>query len=279
VRIDSHQHFWRYNAQEYGWIGPDMDGLRRDFLPDHLHPLLRAAGVDGTIAVQARQSTTETAWLLELAERHPFIRGVVGWVDLCSERVSEDLERFAHPLLRGVRHVLQDEPDPLFMLRDDFDRGVSALGAYGLTYDLLLRPEHLPAACDLVARHPDQPFVLDHIAKPRIREGILEPWRSDLRRLAEAPHVHCKASGLLTEADWRHRTPEAFHPYLDAVLEAFGPQRVMAGSDWPVCTLAGTYAESLGVIGDYVEGRLGASEQEAVLGGNAMRFYGLEEGG
>src|SRR5579859_5446514 len=239
MRIDTHQHFWRYNPRDYVWMTDRMGSLRRDFLPADLAPLIAASGVGGTVAVQARQSLEESRWLLELAGRNPFVRGVVGWVDLRNPQVDEQLAEFAaHAKFRGVRHVVHDEPDDLFVLRQDFTRGVGRLKQFGLTYDLLLFPRHLPPACELVARFPEQPFALDHIAKPLIGQHQTEPWASDLRRLAKFPNVFCKISGMVTEADWNSWQPADFRPYLDVVLESFGPKRLMLGSDWPVCTLA-----------------------------------------
>jgi L-fuconolactonase len=276
LKVDAHQHFWHYSSQEYDWIGPDMATLKQDRLPADLAPLLAAAGFDGTVAVQARQSLAETQWLLDLADQQPFIKGVVGWVDLRSPELPAQLERFsAHPRFRGVRHVVQDEPDDRFMLGDDFQRGIAALAEFGLTYDLLIFPRHLPAACELVARFPQQPFVLDHIAKPLIKDRVTEPWVTDIRRLAAFPNVWCKVSGLVTEADWHGWQPADFHPYLDVVFEAFGPSRIMFGSDWPVCTVAGSYAQVVGLVSAYAE-KLSADEQAAVWGQTATRFYNLE---
>jgi L-fuconolactonase len=275
IKIDAHQHFWHYSPQEYGWIGPGMEILQRDYLPGHLAPLLRMAGLDGTVVVQARQTVEETAWLLHLAGRHSFIEGVVGWVDLRGPGVRAELERFAaHPRFRGVRHVVQDEPNDEFMLRDGFLRGIAALAEFDLTYDLLIYPLHLPVACALVDRFPDQPFVLDHIAKPPIEAGTLEPWANGIRRLAARPNVTCKVSGMVTEADWHGWQPADLIPYLDVVFDAFGPARIMFGSDWPVCTLAGSYSQVAEIVAGYVE-RLSADEQAAVWGGTARRFYGL----
>lgn len=276
MKIDAHQHFWRYSPQEYGWIGPDMAVLQQDRLPADLAPLLEASGIEGTVAVQARQTLKETWWLLALADQYEFIKGVVGWVDLRSPDLYDQLACFgAHPKFRGVRHVVQDEADDRFMLRDDFLRGIGRLAEFGLTYDILIFPRHLPVACELVARFPEQPFVLDHIAKPFIRDGVLEPWATDLRRLAAFPNVWCKVSGLITEADWHGWRRADFRPYLDVVLEAFGPGRLMFGSDWPVCTLAGSYAQVVGLVSDYVE-QLSPDEQAAVWGATAIQFYTLE---
>jgi L-fuconolactonase len=275
VRIDAHQHFWHYSPQEYGWIGPDMAVLKQDRLPEDLAPLLAASGIDGTVAVQARQSLAETQWLLDLADQHSWIKGVVGWVDLRCPDLPAQLERFsAHPRFRGVRHVVQDEPDDRFMLGDDFQRGIGQLAEFGLTYDILIFARHLSAAYELVARFPEQPFVLDHIAKPLIVDGVLEPWATYIRRLAAFPNVWCKVSGMVTEADWHGWQPVDFRPYLDVVFEAFGPSRIMFGSDWPVCTLAGSYAQVVGLVQVYVE-QLSVDEHAAVWGETARQFYGL----
>ena len=278
MRIDSHQHFWRYEPARYPWIGERMGVLRRDYLPGELEPLLRASGFEGTVAVQAQQAAAETDWLLELAERHAFIRGVVGWVDLCAANADEALERCtARPKLVGVRHIVHDEPDDDFLLRPDFRRGVGRLRAHALVYDLLLFPKHLPRAVRLVAELPEQPFVLDHIAKPFIRDGVVSPWREDLRRLASFPNVTCKLSGMVTEARWQEWRPADMHPYLDTVLEAFGPSRLMIGSDWPVCLLAGDYDRTMSVVVDWTS-RLSAAERDGILGGNAARVYALDAG-
>jgi len=273
MKIDTHQHFWQYNDRDYGWIGPRMEKLKCDQLPADLAGLLHKAGIDGTITVQARQCLEETEWLLQLADENPFIKGVVGWVNLCSRRVDEELERFCHhPKLRGLRHVVHDEPDDQFMMRDDFISGISKLRQYGLTYDLLLFPKHLPVACKLAARFPEQMFVLDHIAKPFIKDGKVKPWDSDIRRLASFENVSCKISGMVTEADWHNWKAEDFRPYMDIVLEAFGSVRVMVGSDWPVCTVAGEYEEVMRIAGDYIE-QLSPTEQAAIWETNAKRIY------
>jgi len=273
MRLDAHQHFWRYTASEYGWIGGDMAALRHDFLPDDLAREQVPIGFDGSIAVQARQSLQETEWLLQLADDHERIRGVVGWLDLCSPELPGQLERFAaHPKLRGVRHVVQDEPDDQFLLREDFRRGIGMLARRDLTYDILIFPRHLPAACDLVKSFPDQPFVLDHLAKPSIKDRLLEPWGTQIRELAALPNVLCKVSGMVTEADWRRWKRADLLPYLDLVFSAFGAERIMIGSDWPVCTLAASYADTMGIVIDYV-GALSRDEQSRVLGENAREFY------
>jgi L-fuconolactonase len=274
-RIDSHQHFWRYNPAHQVWMTERMDALRRDYLPADLKPLLAALDIDGTVAVQACQTLEETRWLLQLADIHDFIKGVVGWVDLRSPLVKAQLHQFAaHPKLRGVRHVLHDEADDQFMLAPKFQRGIGTLTECNLTYDLLLFPRHLPVAVRLVKKFRDQPFVLDHIAKPAICDGQVSPWREDLRRLADLPNVCCKLSGLVTEAKWKQWRPEEFHPYLDIVVEAFGPERLMIGSDWPVCALSGDYAATMNLVTEYVQ-KFSTTVREGILGGNCARFYGL----
>lgn len=275
MRLDAHHHFWRYDPTQHVWMTDAMAALRRDYLPEDLAPLLQQTGFEGTIAVQARQMVEETEWLLALADRHAFIRGVVGWVDLRSPDVEAQIARLgANPGLVGVRHVVHDEPDEDFMLRPDFRRGIACLGPAGLTYDLLLRPPHFKAAIRLVDEFKDQPFVLDHIGKPQVGDVARSLWREDILRLAERPNVSCKLSGLVTEADWNAWRPEDFRPALDVVLEAFGVDRLMIGSDWPVCTLAADYATTMGVVMDFVR-TLNASEQDAILGGNCARFYGV----
>ncbi len=278
MKIDAHQHFWNYSTAEYPWIGEGMERIARDYLPNDLAPHLAAAGLDGSVAVQARQSLNETRWLLDLADRSEIVKGVVGWVDLRSERVAEELDEFAdRPAFVGVRHVVQDEPDPRFVLGEAFVRGLRQLGPRGLTYDLLLYPPQLPAAIELVGMLPEQPFVLDHLAKPRIRDGLasaLEPWQTDLRLLARHANVTCKLSGLVTEAAWTGWQRDDFTPYLEVALDAFGPDRLMIGSDWPVCLLAAEYADVAGIVTDVIA-RLSASEQQKILGGTAATFYGL----
>jgi L-fuconolactonase len=273
MRIDVHQHFWRHNPQQHVWMTDAMDALRRDYLPPELAPLLKAIGVDGTITVQARQMLEETEWLLTLADEYDFIRGVVGWVDLRSSKVREQLEKYGtHSKLVGVRHVVHDEPDDNFMLLPEFRRGIAALREFDLTYDLLLFPRHLPVASKLVEQFPDQPFVLDHIAKPEIRDRRISPWREDVQALAQFDNVYCKLSGMVTEAAWKSWRPDDFRCYLDIVIEAFGTDRVMIGSDWPVCTLAGNYAAVMGIVMDYAE-QYPANVRDAILGGNCVRFY------
>ena len=253
---------------------PSKSGL--DHLPDDLLPLVQAVGIDGTVAVQVRQTLEETRWLLELADQYPFIKGVVGWVDLCSSDLREQLERFsAHPKLCGVRHKLENEPDDHFMLREDFCRGIGALAKFDLPFDLLIRPRHLPVACQLVSRFPAQRFIVDHIAKPLIKSGQVSPWDEDIQRLASFPHVFCKVSGMVTEADWKAWKAADFRPYLDIVFEAFGTEKIMIGSDWPECTLAGTYNEVLQLANDYIA-QFSEAEQADIWGNNAVSAYKLQ---
>ena len=280
MNIDSHQHFWSYSATDYPWIGAGMERLARDYLPVDLEAPAAAAGIGGTVAVQARQTLEETRWLLELAEQHPLIRGVVGWVDLRSVDVESQLREFVtREKFVGVRHVVQDEPDPRFLLGEEFIRGLKQLHPCGLTYDLLLYPQQLPAAVELVASLPEQPFVLDHLAKPRIaawtQPSEWHAWRRGIAARANHNNVCCKLSGLVTEAAWRQWRRADFMPYLDVALAAFGPERLMFGSDWPVCLLSGEYAEVAGVVQDGVA-QLTAAERAAIWGGTATRFYGLD---
>lgn len=273
MKLDAHQHFWEYNIAEYGWIGEEMKAIRQSFLPHDLEPILTQSGMDGCIAVQARQSLTETEWLLQLADQYEFIKGVVGWVDLCSDDVRNQLELLAsNPVLKGVRHVIQDEPDLQYVLREDFQRGISLLKEYDLAYDLLVSKEQLPYAVDLVKAFPEQRFVLDHLAKPDIKSGILSPWREALQSLAAQPNTYCKLSGIVTEADWASWTPSDFTSYLNIAIEAFGAERLMFGSDWPVSNLAASYSEVYGLIKTHIQS-LSESEQQMILGGTCAAFY------
>jgi L-fuconolactonase len=276
MRIDAHQHFWRYNADEFDWIDDSMASLRRDFGPADLKVELDRAGFHGSIAVQARQSLEETRWLLELAALSPLILGVVGWVDLRSPEVRSQLLEFAgNPKLVGVRHVVQGEPDDRFMLRPEFLRGISALEEFDLAYDILIYPKHLPVAAEFVKQFPRQRFVVDHLAKPLIKSGTVQPWDSGMRELARFPNVFCKVSGMVTEADWQNWKPDHLKPYLDIALDCFGPERLMIGFDWPVCTVAASYAQTMNVVLDYFA-RYPTDVQDAVLGGNAQRFWKLK---
>ncbi len=275
-RIDSHQHFWAHDATDYPWMSDEYAALRRDFLPDDLAPLLREAGFDGTVAVQAREMVAETDFLLGLAEAHPWILGVVGWIDLCDPAAEPLVERYAaHPKLKGMRLLIHDRPDVEFAVSADHVRGIGWLARQNLAYDLLLKPPHIEPATRLVDRFPNQRFVVDHIAKPPIASGALSPWCEEIRDLARRPNVFCKVSALVTTADWTNWTAVQFSPYLDVVLEAFGPDRLMVGSDWPVCTCAASYGRTMQIFRDWAA-TLSPSEQSAVLGGTCTQFYQLE---
>jgi L-fuconolactonase len=275
MRIDAHHHLWHYSPQEYGWISDSMSVLRRNFLPDDLRREIASVGIEGVVSVQARQTVAETDWLLDLADQNEFIRGVVGWVPLVSETVRRDLERYSgRAKLKAVRHVLQDELDDNYMLRDDFNRGLRMLKGFGLRYDILIFERHLPQAIELVDLHPDQVFILDHIAKPRIRDNALSPWRENLRELARRKNVFCKLSGIVTEADHRTWTPQQLRPYLDAALDAFGARRLMFGSDWPVCLLACGYRRWHDIVKEFAS-KLTPEEQDRLFGETAREAYGL----
>ena len=275
MHIDAHQHFWIYRAEEYDWIDESMVPLRRDFLPGDLARERHEDGFHGSIAVQARQSLEETRWLLELADGDPCIMGVVGWVDLRSPDVYSQLEAFScNSKLVGIRHIVQSEPDDRFLLRVDFLRGISLLERFDLTYDILIYPKHLGVAAEFVRQFPRQRFVLDHLAKPYIKTGEIESWAAGIRRLAEFPNVFCKLSGLVTEADWKSWKPEQITPYFRVAFEAFGPERLMIGSDWPVCLVAGTYGRVMDLVKTHLS-QYSSEVQEGVLGGNAQRFWKL----
>lgn len=276
MRIDAHQHFWHYDPREFGWISDAMPVLQRDYMPPDLKPLLERNTIQGSVAVQARQSEEETTFLLELAERYDFVRGVVGWVDLRSPQVGAQLQKYsAHKKLRGIRHLVQDEADDRFMLLPDFSRGLSLLADFNLTYDLLLHPRHLPVAVEVVKQFPRQRFVVDHIAKPFIKDGIVTPWADGMRALARFDNVYCKVSGMVTEAAWQKWKRDDFKPYLDVVFDCFGVDRLMFGSDWPVCTLSASYDEVVGIVQDYIRD-FPNDKQEKFFGMNAADFYGLE---
>ena len=272
--VDAHLHLWQYDPVEYAWIDGTMSPLRRDFLPADAQDVMRRAGVDACIAVQARQTLEETRWLLELADQNPCIAGVVGWVDLESDELGTQLDAFtSHARLVGVRHIVQAEPDD-FLARPRFRRGIAQLARTGLSYDILVYARQMPAAVSFAAAFPDQHFVLDHVGKPDIRHGEYRHWQTHLVRLAEMPNVWCKLSGLVTEADWRNWTHGMLRPYLDAALDAFGPARLMMGSDWPVCTLAASYSAVLDLI-EAAIGEYSADEQAQILGGTARRLWNL----
>lgn len=273
--IDAHHHLWKYNDRDYVWMTGAMQPLRRDFLIPELRSEFEESNVEGSVAVQARQSLAETEWLLQLAAECSLIRGVVGWVPLIDARVEESLDRLSqNPRLKGVRHVLHDEADDFYMLREDFNRGVDQLHARGLAYDILVFERHLPQTIQFVDRHPNQIFILDHIAKPRIREGILSPWKDNIQVLAKRDNVYCKLSGMVTEAQWNSWTPDDLAPFFEIVLSAFGPKRLMFGSDWPVLTLACSYNKWADIVRSFIA-TLSADEQEFVSSGSAIEAYRL----
>jgi L-fuconolactonase len=274
MNIDSHQHFWRYDPRSHGWITDEMALLKRDFMPQDLIPELRANQMEGSIAVQTDQSVGENAFLLDLAQNQ--VLGVVGWVNLCSPMLSGELERFSKfEKLRGFRHIAQSEADDRFLAREDVVRGIRQLQNHHFTFDILIYPRQLPAAIELVEKIPEQRFVLDHMAKPEIRSGERKQWAKQMQRLAANRNVYCKASGLVTEANWHTWRESDFKPYLDVVFEAFGAERIMFGSDWPVCLVAGNYAKVKAIVANYVA-QLPNEQQEKVFGGNAIEFYGLK---
>src|ERR1051326_2102591 len=253
MNIDAHQHFWIYNQKDFAWIDESMAVIRRSVLPDDSHPELKANAFDGSVVVQTCQTLEETRWLLELAEHNPSILGVVGWADLRSPDIQSQLATLTrNPKLVGLRHIVQSEPDDRFLLQPDFLRGISALEEFGLAYDILIYPKHLPAATEFVRRFLRQRFILDHLPTPPIKSGEISSWAKGIRALAASPNVFCKLSGLVTEADWQHWTPEHITPYLDVAFEPCGPARLMMGSDWPLCLVAATSPRAVKVVTDYV---------------------------
>jgi L-fuconolactonase len=273
--IDAHHHLWRYTAHDYSWIGDAMQGLRRDFLPSDLQLAAKEAGVNGSVVVQARQTLEETRWLLQCAAQSHFIEGVVGWLPLTEPALPDLLHALRdEPKLKGLRHVIQDEPDNFYILHEDFNRGIAALADTGLVFDILIYERHLPQTIEFVSRHPQQTFVLDHLAKPKIREREMQPWKDNLRRLADFENVICKCSGLATEAEWATWSIEDIRPYLDAALEAFGPERLMAGSDWPVCLIATGYSRWWSTLKEWSM-QWSNAQQEQFFAGTAQRVYRL----
>jgi L-fuconolactonase len=273
--IDSHQHFWKFSAENYSWIDASMKELQRDFGPADLERELRDAGVDGTVLVEARGHIEETETILAIANANEFVRGVVGWLPTTGDEFEAQLDRFAaNPKLRGIRHAIGAEPDRGFIERDDFNRSVAMLRKHGLAFDIMVWPDLLGKVPAFVDRHPDQVFILDHLAKPYIREGKMEPWRTELRELAKRQNVYCKVSGMVTEADWSRWTAGGLKPYFETALEAFTPKRLMFGSDWPVCTLASTYSRWLKTLKEWIA-PLSESERERILGGTAIEAYCL----
>lgn len=274
--IDTHHHFWNYNPVDFDWIDDEMASIRKNFLPKDLKETLLETGVQGVVSVQARQSLEETDWLLEMGEEHDVIKGIVGWLPLAAENIQQVLEQYsANQWLKGVRHVVQGESDPAFILGKEFNRGISQLKNDGLVYDILILEHQLPNTIRFVDQHPEQQFIVDHIAKPKIKHNETEPWARNLKALARRENVSCKISGLVTEADYHGWTKEQLQPYFDVVLEAFGPSRLMYGSDWPVCLVATSYSDWLNLVRDMLSD-LSPDEQEQIFSRNAKHFYHLD---
>ena len=275
MRIDAHQHYWDVGRLDYPWMPPGPSVLRRNYLPEDLEPVLADHRFDGTIVVQAAVVMEETWWLLDLAARHESIRGVVAWVDLTDPALGAALDQCQrHPKFKGVRHIVHDEPDLRWLLRDDVVVGLNELARRGIPYDLLLRPPHLPLIPELADRVPGLRMVIDHIAKPLIAARAIEPWARDMEIAAQIPGMHCKISGMITEADHTQWKADDLRPYVQHVLKLFGPDRLMFGSDWPVCKLAGSWKQALAAFTQAC-GPLPQTEREKILGGTAMRFYQL----
>ena len=275
ARIDAHQHFWIFDPVRDSWINEGMSVIQRDFLPADLLPVLSENGMDGCVAVQADQSEAQNDFLLDLAADNDFIKGVVGWVDLRADHLEERLEYYSQfEKMKGFRHVLQGEADRALMLNLEFMRGISLLRKYGFTYDILIFPDQLPYVSELLTACPDQKFVIDHIAKPYIKDQKIGDWAEEIYRVARHQNLHCKVSGMVTEADWENWKPTDFTPYLDVVFEAFGANRLMFGSDWPVCQVAASYGVMKSIVEQYTQ-KLSASEQERFWGQNAVNFYNL----
>jgi L-fuconolactonase len=275
MRIDAHQHFWKYNEARDSWITDDMANIQRNFLPEDLQPILRANKINGTIIGQSDQSKEENIFQLANALQHDFVKGVVGWIDLQADHINENLEYYKEfKKLKGFRHVLQGERQRDFMLRPNFKRGIGKLREFGYTYDILIFPDQLPYTIELVKAFPDQPFVLDHIGKPYIKDKQIEDWKKDIETLASFENVYCKVSGMVTEGHWKNWTKDDFVPYLDVISQAFGSTRLMYGSDWPVCLVAASYEQVIGLVNDYFSS-FSPHEQDLIFGKNAMRFYNL----
>ena len=274
--IDSHHHFWRYNPIEYDWISEDMKVIRRNFLPADLKNEIDNAGVNGVISVQARQTVEETNWLLNLTNENDFIKGMVGWLPISDPDFRSYLDLYAdNNKLCALRHVIQDEPDPKFMLKKRFNDGVAQLKHYSLVFDILIYEHQLSNTISFIDKHPEQMFILDHIGKPRIKENMLNPWGKNITELARRENVYCKLSGMITEADFTVWTNEQLYPYFETVLEAFGPNRLMFGSDWPVCLVGISYGEWLGIVKSFIA-KLSADEQLGIFYKNATKAYNLK---
>lgn len=272
--IDTHQHFWKYNSTDFGWVTDDMQVLRKDYLPDELEVILKNNQVNGCIAVQADQSETETNFLLELAASNSFISGVVGWIDLRNQFLDERLQHYNQfPKLKGFRHILQSE-EPAFMLQDEFLNGINLLQKYNFTYDILIYPKHLAAALELAKQFPQQSFVIDHMAKPNVNHKEIHEWEKGIRAISNCANVYCKLSGLVTEANWQTLTNQDLVPYINIIVQAFGIDRIMFGSDWPVCLLASTYDRWLSVVKNFFS-EYTIADQEKIFSQNAINFYNL----
>ena len=272
--IDTHQHFWSYDPKTHDWINEDMKVIRKDFLPADLAAILKENNVDGCIAVQADQTDAETQILIREANQNSFIKGVVGWVDLNSTEIEAALDSYTDTkLLKGFRHILQAEPKG-FMLAPSFKKGIDALAKYNYTYDLLIFASQLKEAKEFISNHKEQPIVIDHLAKPNIKEGEWESWKKDINEIAQYPNVYCKISGMATEANWNSWSMDTLKPYIDTALEAFGTDRIMFGSDWPVCLLASSYSKWLETLQNYFN-TFSIDEQASFFANNAIKFYKL----
>jgi len=275
IRIDSHQHFWNYDPARHTWMSAEMTTLKTNLLPPDLLPHLQACSLDGCVAVQAEQSETENTFLLQMTENHDFVKGVVGWVDLRAENIEERLEYYQQfPKIKGFRHVLQDEAQRDFMLRPDFMNGISKLKKYNYTYDILIFTDQLAHSLEFIKAFPEQPFVIDHIAKPNIKQQIIGEWETYIKKIAAHKNVYCKISGLVTQADWLNWKKKDFKTYLDIVVKSYGIDRIMYGSDWPVCQLAATYEAQFEIVTDYFSS-FTKTEQNKFFGENAIQFYQL----
>jgi L-fuconolactonase len=273
--IDAHQHFWRYNAERHGWITDDMAVIRRDFLPKELEQIYRHNDIDGCVAVQVDQTEGDTGYLLAFSRMYDFIRGIVGWVNLQAPNIKERLEYYAdESKIKGFRHIVQGESDPNFLSGQDFCRGIGHLSSYNFTYDILVRHHQLTQVEPFVVKFPKQLFIIDHIAKPAIASHEIKQWETHMRAIAKHENVYCKLSGMVTEADFNNWTYDQLAPYIDVVLDAFGPSRLVYGSDWPVCLVAASYEEQFGVVQKAIE-KLSPAEKKQILGENAIRFYHL----
>jgi len=274
-RIDSHQHFWKFDPVRDSWIDDSMQKIQKDFLPEDLLPLLTENKFQGCVAVEAHQSEEQTNFLVDLASKNDFIKGIVGWVDLRSENISERLNHFSgNKIIKGFRHVVQAEADG-FMLRNDFRNGIAALREFDFTYDILIFHRQLSAAIDLVNRFPEQKFVIDHIAKPNIKSGEIESWKNSIQEIAKFDNVSCKVSGMVTEADWKNWKAQDLQPYLDVIFENFSTDKLMFGSDWPVCNVAAEYSKVVSTLEDYIA-QFTIQDQNKIWYENAISFYKLE---